>query len=1264
MVDKLIEVSTASPVTQYTDTSTYNAAGDNAPFLNLEDRGSWFANYHQQLGLTYLAKITTSTAVAILSDYTLVFIDNVGVLTAVDTTTTIPVGSIVGITYPIESSGSMAYVKLTAPNVYDQYYYVIVTSNFLNIPIGTSAATSLFGASSWTTPTTGSRNYSNIQVGDYIYYDAESASTKLIAVPSTVDITSESDYANLLAPTDAPLNVFKLGKVIAKTNTEYVIHWGDASSYGTQVTGVTSHSALTDIAAETPADPNPDVPPGAWVMEHPEYVKRIIVVPAAMMIGSPTTGDLIEILGTSYTTDAGKYQISACSDDSVLAGVYITDYTSSLHYILVHGEWDSSAAGFSADINGLSGLTINNAGQDLWDAGDSSAGTATMGRPSYTGPAVTEKSNIRYLGMVVDANVCYLRPANGLNKILDYAYDVFRSNIAPDPIDSNLQIQDKWSEIKAESDYGTILSYTTSPQFYFSIAEPSIFNTAGTYLVKGSVIQVITPEGVLDGVYTISDTLIVAGYKRLYCTDLSYYVAAAFTTGTWIQLDYLKNVDIYKNMKKIPADASISVTPMFNQVLGDPSTSTSSQHWFALSESSYFNDLEWDVSNRTTDIVSGTAVYPYADKYQTNDVLNTNPNDTSPLDITAGNDIYQGAGANGSFRLGDRPWSACVAKSLTEIRCSELPPPAVVTLTPSAGVGTLTSETNYLYRISTLTIKGESQTSIEYTATLGVGENTVTIDWYNVNIAQASGGYGEYFTEPVIGYRIYRFDSGANYYTNMIDISVDPTADPTTMLTYVDLNGTDWQSTSTFYIPPVENTTITDDNRCLYLVSDDADNIWWHEEYVNTGIGLSSNLPSVGCMALVRDFAATGYLGMLFSYDGIEQYAGTGADTGLFLTKFYNVTIKRNNNWQYIPHWSATDLASTGFNWGDVTQTNWKMNMMLVGGLKLNLKGTGKFGMFSVVPPAGVSDWYKLKKSGTFMLGAPCGGKGQGVIGEPGASAQGWDSTYDGASTAYWAGLTEATAISNSSIIDYNLFDTMGITSYGNIGCSEFTAASASADGCLHKAYPHPGCTIQVNKRTSGAADGVGAITQIGTTDEYKYVATAGTAPNNPATQVVTEGKDNYIKGARIDIHYTSGGAKHLLGCLVTRCINTTDDELYFRYPGTITTGAFTGASWTMYTINDDIVNSPSILALNDKEVWIDISKKSAYRTYSMMLTVLDPEDGDSIEATIAQSNFNNGITSLKSFVVGTDIYRFLTEGSKVKIFVKPRIQSPANFIP
>jgi hypothetical protein len=79
---------------------------------------------------------------------------------------------------------------------------------------------------------------------------------------------------------------------------------------------------------------------------------------------------------------------------------------------------------------------------------------------------------------------------------------------------------------------------------------------------------------------------------------------------------------------------------------------------------------------------------------------------------------------------------------------------------------------------------------------------------------------------------------------------------------------------------------------------------------------------------------------------------------------------------------------------------------------------------------------------------------------------------------------------------------------------------------------------------------------------------------------------------------------------------------------------------------------------MNSKEIWIDISKKAAYRAYPITFSVLNASPSDKITVTVAQSRFNDGVAHLKSVVIGTDIYSKLVEGEKITFEIAPVVGS------
>jgi hypothetical protein len=518
-MSEYISINDAYPVTRYT-TESYSAADDNKPFTDLEDRANWFSSLYNQLGFYYIGNSTTLSA---LTNYSLVTINVSGIISELSgVSTTLPASSLIGIVYTLNEQTLPLYTA-TGPTTY--YYPVVMASDFLSIPI----LTTYFEDTTWNEPAAGSRNYDSYMVGDYIYYDK--GTYTMAAFPVTVTVTSTTYLG------DDEGKKIRLGKIVAKTNTNYVIKFNSTEMYGSGITFANKHEDLLDIASQ-------DVTAcGTWVDSHSGYRPTIL---RTSVITAATSGDLI-----------GQYEGTYEPYNSRGIVVGILAYSDVLYsYIMVSGVWDITVRETTP-----TGLTIDNTdiGRTIW-------ASETSGNVTVTPPTDITKAIVP-VGRVVSTNQIFIAPANGFNSYIEMLSDLTNNQASPDAMTSALELQQDFSGIEVTS---------------------------------------------------------IAG------------------TG-----DPIKNM----KLRKINSDCPVHITPLTQTISGTNLTN----HWFALTENSWMNDVYVDylwtgnsTSKTNSNTYLGNDLQPYS--Y----ILQYNYDPYVP-------------GINGSYRLGWHSWKDAQSLDLSGI---------------------------------------------------------------------------------------------------------------------------------------------------------------------------------------------------------------------------------------------------------------------------------------------------------------------------------------------------------------------------------------------------------------------------------------------------------------------------------------------------------------------------------------------------------------------------------------------------------------------
>jgi hypothetical protein len=488
----------AYPVTRYT-TEVYDANGDNIPFTDLENRAKWFASMYGQLGFYCIGSSTSSGT---FSNYSLVSMNASGGLTPINNTSVIPENSVVGIIYLLNEMSIPLWKDLST-----YYYPVVLASDFLSLPIGKIGNT-MFESSSWLLPSSASRNWDEFKPGDYLYYDNDSK--KIVAFPITVTIPSSY---NLL--TDSQGKKIRLGKVVAVTNTNYIIKFNPTEMYGSGIAFLNAHSSLLDISEQSTTEVS------SWINSHAGYRPKIVKV--SPKITNAVTGNVI---GLDVSGNYGVFQgagivvgVLASSDD-----VY--------SYIMVSGLWDSDVWGTLPTNLSIGDTDV---GKLIW--AEETSGQATLT------PPINISKTIIPIGRVISPTKIFIMPVNGFNSYIEMLSNIINGQNAPTGNSSALEVQQSFQGLETTDITGngnaidnlklrrirtdssvhiTPLTQTTgdlgATNHWFSITENSWFNDCLVDFFK-----VITEN--IDTEFLSGDTLHDIKLQSLL-SSVSYYVGA------------------------------------------------------------------------------------------------------------------------------------------------------------------------------------------------------------------------------------------------------------------------------------------------------------------------------------------------------------------------------------------------------------------------------------------------------------------------------------------------------------------------------------------------------------------------------------------------------------------------------------------------------------------------------------------------------------------------------------------------------------------
>lgn len=232
------------------------------------------------------------------------------------------------------------------------------------------------------------------------------------------------------------------------------------------------------------------------------------------------------------------------------------------------------------------------------------------------------------------------------------------------------------------------------------------------------------------------------------------------------------------------------------------------------------------------------------------------------------------------------------------------------------------------------------------------------------------------------------------------------------------------------------------------------------------------------------------------------------------------------------------------------------------------------------------------------------------------------------------------------------------------------------------------GQTITVFEGNTDVVRGTFTVTAGGTGTSFAVTTITGSNAFASGDKVYFTGLPvaldavKFLPGLRLNLlGFNLGGNDiNLFGLIpyrVERSYNATF-TIYFRYPanqeawtdatGGILTPPSETSSWTSVTSvdwewyhTDALSAAPSLAVFDEHEVWVDVSKKCSDRAYGLFFSVKDATSVDALDVSLAQSQFYDGARVLTTFGIGTEIYRYMSEGDALRFFVKPRASSPTN---
>jgi hypothetical protein len=642
-------------------------------------------------------------------------------------------------------------------------------------------------------------------------------------------------------------------------------------------------------------------------------------------------------------------------------------------------------------------------------------------------------------------------------------------------------------------------------------------------------------------------------------------------------------------LAKINPDYPIHIAPLYKDTV-------SNEMWFALSESSYINDLLEDLGSMTT----GTTTYHF-DNFQLNQYADPYVNPKSTFDSAQ---WYTGPGIGGGFRAGERQWASCQNQgthdglNLTAIAYDS-----------TATTITLTSDS--IIRLWSDVIQDEL---LGYRSQ--IPEVGVMVLIHDVTDGRAClfsyEGYEYNDTSYTFTFKNVVIHTGGNW---LSDPSSSTTSDKWRIRPmFVGGLKLTIEGEGTFnqfaVIPPVPSTA-------------------WNQ-YKKSGIcDLGATLSAANTDGRIEGGGVRGW-------DKVDDAAGGVRD-------FWTHTVQAANFRSLYPF----DYVPTN-DYDVLTYSDLSTNSVIgcisrayphAGNVIADMAGTS-------APSAGTNTLALVNDANptATKVGSHTGG----------------NSTYGYKIVAFFAKkqpytITSAEATVSSCLATLNSSNSVTVswaavpdaTSYDVYRTTGTTGSPTGliATGVTTLSYSDTGTTL--NSATPP------------TIQRYSLILNNTGGDTNPASSIIAEGKGSSIRGTRLNLQYTGSDANtySYAGLFIEKATTTL---LYFVSGVSLFTGtgAITNVSWELYTINDDITNLPSLLVMNSKEIWIDISKKAAYRAYPITFSVLDASPSDKITVTVAQSRFNDGVAHLKSVVIGTDIYNKLVEGEKITFEIAPVVGS------
>jgi hypothetical protein len=1062
---------------------------------------------------------------------------------------------------------------------------------------------------------------------DLVSISATGVLTKIIATPLAV-----TDVIGMVYPVD---NGSALAYTIAPNNYYYIVVSSQFISIPRTAvyfdpSDWTYPEAGARLVTAVPVPPAVEVPAvvGDYIYYDPVTMKFILFPLDATIGDIPSTYNPTGLLADNAVTPVilkiGK--VLALTNTEVIMSFGIQNYGTGVLGVAEHAGLADVLSELVTTPSGLTGWTEGHYGyiprilrvtRSTVDAALIAAGygqvaelvaTPVTNVPKYQLSACTTGSSTVGIYLYDDGTYCYF-----MVKGLWDSTPLAALTWAVAPANAGLSVWDDGNSVSGGVT-ATRPTYDSTP----AVGDEEIIRFIGTVISTAGagteVVYINTQNGInkaIDyalSVYTnsvapsseTSNLQVVEGWGNVTVNDAS---------------DPWYNVDYKTDLAKVHSDASVHIAHVFT----DEVTKTD---WFVLSENCFMNDLNYDVGDYST---------TRTDNYQVNQY---NENQATQ-DTTTDDEWYSGSGANGSFRAGTRTWASC-----QETTCFGDDGITLIDIVSNTTTKTLTftSASNIYWWNDTITdydlglrpnipwvgcmvlvhdLVASAERAMLFSYEGYSGWNTTTFTFYNVNILN---------------------DSAAAVSLSCGDSAVSPGGFAN------EINITGYAGTL-----PIGSAVV----------------------YTTSGsTPIAALTPGLTYYVIAGSDADHFSLSLVSGGAAIVLVAPAGGDTHTF------TMYARISDWVCNPSWVAG--SSSGGWTNNATADHWKLLPMYAGGLRLKIQGAAatKFSKFRIIPPivsgaGSVLFWHHFKKCGISALGSSSttGLNDGGMIYDE-ASVAGWDVVNDNDTAAAMAGgfwESSTTCLENQGPgagtyrTDY-VFDRFA----SNVAELDISDIYNNNDliGQVHRPFPFPGNTLDLT--AIGSPITAGNITVYNAaTDEYTLDVTAGADPSAVFLNLAAApgGIDTFMIGSRIDIESGVVGTPWVTGGLITGVSNVAGSlNVIFKYPTDVSV-VYAPAStvhWRVYNTMDNVVNSPSVLAMSEQEVWLDVSKKSFNRAFAMLFSTTNAIDSDSIEVTVAQSSFNDGIRHLKNVMVGTELFRYLVEGDKVKFFIKPRLSSPS----